>query len=226
MSLLAHYDALHAATLPQLRQGKTEPDALLDSPHDTRRGLTLLARPPAAIAARIGEVLAEFRRVEPLQYYYPATDLHLTILSIISGYAGFTLARIDPAAYIELVAAALRRTAPFRIRLAGLAAAPAGVLVRGFPEGNGLAALRDELRRTLRASGLPQSIDQRYRLQTAHLTVLRFRVAVPEAGPLLRVLDAYRAYPFGTVEVSSPELVVSDWYQRAAHTVLLRKYHL
>ena len=226
MSLHAHYDALHAAALPPLRQGKAVPDLLLDSPHDTRRGVTLLARPSAAIAARIGEILAEFQQVAPAQYYYPASDLHLTILSLISCYAGFTLPAIDPTPYAELVAAALRGAAPFRIRLAGLAASPAGVLVRGFPEGEGLAALRDELRRAFRASGLQQSIDQRYSIQTAHLTVLRFRVPLPDAGPLLRVLDAYRAYPFGTWEVRDLELVFNDWYQRAAHTVLLKKYQL
>ncbi|WP_223650272.1 2'-5' RNA ligase family protein [Hymenobacter psoromatis] len=226
MNLHAHYDALHAAALPPLRQGRAAPDLLLDSPHDTRRGVTLLARPSAAIAAHIGEVLAEFQQVAPEQYYYPASDLHLTILSIISCYAGFTLPDIDPTPYAELVAAALRGAAPFRIRLAGLAASPAGVLVRGFPEGNGLAPLRDELRRVFRASGLQQSIDQRYSIQTAHCTVLRFRGPLPDADPLLRVLAAYRAYPFGTLEVHDLELVFNDWYQRAAHTVLLKKYQL
>lgn len=206
--------------------GKARPDLLLDSPHDTRRGLTLLTRPPASIAASINEVLAEFQRVEPAQYYYPASDLHVTILSIISCYAGFTLPSIDPTPYAELVTTALRRTVPFRVRLAGLAAAPAGVLVRGFPEGNGLAQLRNELRRALRASGLQQSVDQRYSIRTAHLTVLRFRAAIPNAGPLVRVLAAYRAYPFGTFEVHDLELVFNDWYQRAAHTALLKKYQL
>lgn len=225
MSLQAHYDALHAAALPPLRQGQAAPDPLLDSPHDTRRGLTLLTRPPAEITARIGEILAEFQQVAPAQYYYPASDLHVTILSLISCYAGFTRAHFDPAPYVELVAAALRDAAPFRIRLAGLAASPAGVLVRGFPEGDGLAKLRDELRRVFRASGLPESIDQRYSTQTAHLTALRFR-ALPDARPLLRVLAARRAYPFGTFEVSAYELVFNDWYQRAAHTVLLKKYQL
>ena len=226
MSLQAHYDALHAAALPRLRRGEAEPDTLLDSSHDTRRGLTLLARPPAEITARIEQVLAEFQRVEPAQYYYPAADLHVTILSIISCYAGFTRAGFDPAPYAGLVAAALRNAAPFRIRLAGLAAVPAGVLVQGFPEGDGLARLRDELRRAFRASGLQQSIDQRYSIQTAHLTAVRFRAALPDAGPLLRVLDAYRAYPFGTFEVADFELVFNDWYQRMAHTVLLEKYQL
>ncbi|MEJ7664614.1 MAG: hypothetical protein WKG07_36415 [Hymenobacter sp.] len=127
---------------------------------------------------------------------------------------------------MELVAAALRGAAPLRIRLAGLAASPAGVLVQGFPQGDGLAKLRDELRRVFRASGLQQSIDQRYSIQTAHLTVLRLRVALPDAQPLLRVLAAYRAYPFGTFEVSNPELMFNDWYQRAAHTVVLKKYQL
>lgn len=226
MNLAAHYDAMRAAALPRLAQGRPELDALLEAPHDPRRGLTLLARPPAAIAEAIGNILADFRQHEPDQYYYPATDLHLTILSLISCHDGFTLAAIDPAAYRAVVGAVLARSRPFTVRLAGLTASAGGILVQGFPQDEGLAAMRTGLRQAFGAAGLRQSIDQRYRIQTAHSTIIRFRAPLRQPAHLLHLLAKYRHYPLGTWEIRTAELVFNDWYQRAANTVLLKKYPL
>jgi 2'-5' RNA ligase len=226
MNLAAHYDAMRTAAVRQLASGAAELDPLLDAPHDTRRGLTLLARPPAAITAAMEAVLADFRRVEPAQYYYPASDIHLTILSIISCYPCFTLATIDPTAYRAAGRTLARASRPFSIRYAGLTASAGGIMVQGFPQGVGLQQLRDATRILFQESGLKQSIDQRYRLQTAHSTVIRFRAPLADPAGLLALLKKYERHAFGSFEVTSLELVYNDWYQRAANTTLLEKYAL
>jgi hypothetical protein len=43
MDLVAHYDTRRQAALLSLSRGEAAPDTLLDSPPDTRRGLTVLA---------------------------------------------------------------------------------------------------------------------------------------------------------------------------------------
>lgn len=149
MNLAAHYDAMRAEASRQLANGAVELDPLLDAPHDTRRGLTLLARPPAAITAAIEAVLADFQRVEPTQYYYPASDIHLTVLSIISCYPGFTLAAIEPAAYQAAGRTLARASRPFGLRYAGLTASAGGLMVQGFPQGAGLQQLRGRCFRRL-----------------------------------------------------------------------------
>ncbi len=212
--------------LRHFSHGQADLDALIDSGHDTRRGITLLARPPARITAIIETILADFQRSEPTQYYYPATDIHLTILSIISCYSGFRLDMIDPAAYQRAVGAILRSVRPFTITFSGLTASPGSIIVQGTPHGDGLAQLRAQTREFFRQSGLQQSIDQRYSIQTAHATVMRFKNKILNPSALLENISKYQRYFIGSFEVDTVELVYNDWYQRAANTVLLEKYAL
>lgn len=224
MNLSAHYDAMRQDAVRRLARNDAELDSLLNSLQDNRRGITLLARPPAPITARIEEMLADFRRSEPDQYYYPASDIHVTILSIISCYPGFTLDLIEPAAYQDAVRNIVQTTAPFTVSYAGLTASPGSVIVQGFPVGNGLDDLRTATRSVFRNSGLQQSIDQRYRIQTAHSTVVRFRHPLQNPALLLKKLAKYQAYFIGSFAVDAVELVYHDWYQRARNTQLLEKF--
>ncbi|MDU0372821.1 2'-5' RNA ligase family protein [Hymenobacter endophyticus] len=226
MDLPEHYTAMREATVHRLLHEGADPDPLLHSPQDTRRGITLLARPPAAITAAIEDILADFRAIEPGQYYYPASDVHLTILSIISCYPGFTLTQIDPAAYCQAIRQITRRVRPFRIRYEGLTASPGGIMVQGFPEDDGLENLREATREFFRHSSLQQSIDARYSIHTAHSTVIRFTQPLTNAPALVARLAQHQDRYFGTFEVDAVELVYNDWYQRGPNTVLLEKYAL
>ncbi|MET4105918.1 2'-5' RNA ligase family protein [Hymenobacter sp. UYP22] len=226
MNLQEHYTAMREATVHRLLHEGADPDLLLHSQQDTRRGITLLARPPAATTAAIEDILADFRRIDPAQYYYPASDIHLTILSIISCYAGFTPDQIDPAAYCRAVRDIARQARPFSIRLEGLTASPGGIMVQGFPEDDGLEHLRDAVRTYFRHSSLQQSIDTRYSIHTAHSTVIRFTQPLTDAPALIARLAQYQEQYIGTFEVREVELVYNDWYQRARNTMLLEKYVL
>jgi 2'-5' RNA ligase len=226
MDLQAHYDTMRKTAFRKLTHGEADLDALLDSAHDTRRGITLVARPPTHIKTVIEDILTDFQQLEPSQYYYPASDIHLTILSIISCYQGFTLAVINPEAYKQAVGTILQHTPPFRIRFAGLTASPGGIIVQGFPEDTGLQSIRNQLRHYFQASGLQQSIDQRYSIQTAHATVVRFRHKLVDPTRLLKVLERYERYNIGSFEVATLELVYNDWYQRQENTILLKAYPL
>lgn len=226
MNLSEYYDAMREATVHRLLHEGADLDSLLHSSQDSRRGITLLARPPAAVTAAIERILADFRRLEPVQYYYPASDIHLTVLSIISCYAGFTLSQIAPAAYCRAVQEITRQAQPFTIRYEGLTASPGGIIVQGFPEDEGLENLRDAVRKYFRHSSLQQSIDTRYSLHTAHSTVIRFTHPLTDAPALVARLAQFQEEYFGTFEVGAVELVYNDWYQRAGNTVLLEKYAL
>ncbi|RPD48590.1 hypothetical protein DNI29_08220 [Hymenobacter sediminis] len=99
-------------------------------------------------------------------------------------------------------------------------------MVQGFPEDDTLNRLRNELRTAFRRSGLQQSIDQRYALQTAHSTVLRFTTPLHCPDQLVAELRHHQHTPIGTFQVDTLELVYNDWYQRAADTVVLERYFL
>ncbi len=210
----------------QFDSGRFEYDALIDNVKDTRRGITLLARPCERVRTAVENLLNDLRTTEPQQYYYPNTDIHLTILSIISCYEGFSLNLVDPAAYTGLVQEVLRAHSSFKIRFSGLTASPSCVLVQGFPLNNELKKIRDDLRKRFRASGLKHSIDKRYSIQTAHSTILRFKAPLSEPSVFLQKVRNFRSIDFGTFEVNELELVFNDWYQKAENTVLLGKYTL
>lgn len=226
MTLPDYYDAMRTEAVGRLLRGEAELDSQLDSGHDTRRGITLLARPPASVIAALEALMADFRRLEPEQHYYPATDIHLTILSVISCYPGFTLAQISPADYRTSVRQILQSSRPFTITYSGLTASPGGIIAQGFPEDDGLQQLRDNTRQFFRHSALQQSIDQRYSIQTAHSTLIRFRRPLRNPAGVVELIGRYQHRFIGSFEVNTVELVYNDWYQRAANTMLLEKYVL
>lgn len=226
MNLIQHYDAMRRTAIDQLQQHGPSVDPWLNSGQDTRRGITLVARPTAGIAANIAAVLADFHRSEPDQYDYPLSDIHLTVLSIISCYPDFALNGIQVEGYQRAASAIARQAVPFDIRFSGLTASPSGVMVQGVPQDEGLNRLRDETRRLFRQSGLQQSIDHRYTLQTAHATVIRFKSRLRNTPAFIQKIEKYQHVDFGFFTVDAVELVYNDWYQRAANTVLLGKYSL
>ncbi|MBA9076053.1 MULTISPECIES: 2'-5' RNA ligase family protein [Rufibacter] len=226
MNLLEHYTCLWEETEAQFTAGHFELDPLLDSPHDSRRGLTVLIRPGAEVKARLRQFLQELAQLEPAQYYYPASDIHITLLSIISCYPGFQLGQINLAPYSHLVQQALQGVSPFQVEFTGMTASPSCVMVQGFPLGEQLNQLRNNLRTAFQASGLQQSIDQRYAIQTAHSTVVRFRKPLQQPQQFLEKLREYRHQAFGSCVVREVELVYHDWYQRQENTQVLGRFSL
>lgn len=224
--LQQHYQALWQQSLCKFEQHQFETDPLLTAKDDSRYGVTLLARPSVQVKQQIQHSLAELMQLEPEQYYYPAPDLHLTVLSLISCYAGFALSQIDTAAYVELVQRVLANTGPLRLHFQGITASPSCVLVQGFFDDQELNQLRDKLRFAFRQSTLQHSIDQRYAIQTAHMTVLRFSQQPANPELFLQKIKALAAVDFGSCLIDELELVGNDWYQRQQNTVLLGRFSL
>ncbi|RNI23576.1 2'-5' RNA ligase family protein [Rufibacter latericius] len=226
MNLQDHYTQLWKSAEARFAAGDFALDPLIDSPNDTRRGLTLLARPSPAVKKEMQYLLQHLSLVEPEQYYYPASDIHLTVLSLISCYPDFTLESVQLPPYIDLLKKALEPISRFNIHYSGLTASPSCVLVQGFPRSNELEELRDRVRQAFRSSDLQESIDQRYTIQTAHSTIVRFRKPLSQPGLFLQKLRECRHRNFGTSPINTLELVYHDWYQRQETTHLLATFPL
>lgn len=222
------YDSLWEKAVPAIRSNEVRADPhLLDRSADTRRGLTLICRPSAAVREAVGEFLAEARGLEPEQYVYQKDELHTTILAVITNTPGFRLEEVDVPAYIETVSRAVDGLPPFRIRYRGVTAAPDSVLIQGFPESGALEWLRERIREAFRADGLKSTLDARYKTHTAHLTCLRFQYPVlrnPEA--FLRFLERNRETDFGTSTMDGLEFVWNDWYMSQGRVQVLETFRL
>ncbi|QHL88000.1 mutarotase [Nibribacter ruber] len=227
LSLSEQYDSLWQHARQEFARGHFEIDPFLaDTVPDTRRGITLLTRPNAEVQAQILQLLQSLKAVEPMQYFYPASDLHITLLSIISCSPNFKLGSIPQEDYIQVIREALQDIGPFTVHFKGITASPSCIMVQGFPDGEGLQQLREKLRTAFKNLGLHHTIDQRYTIQTAHSTVLRFQAPLQHPDAFLEQLENFRTIGFGIFTVDQVELVYNDWYQRASNTQALATFRL
>jgi len=180
--LRSRYDQLWSGAIGRIRAGKIEVDPVLQTlVPDQRRCLTVIARPSPTVRQRVATFLRELRRLEPGQYYYIPSEFHVTLLSLFTATVNFEPFFAQRERYFSAVDAALKKLEPIRIDFEGVTASPGTVMIQGFFETDRLNKLRDTLRGELRLRDLEEGVDQRYRLQTAHMTVVRFR------APLRRV---------------------------------------
>lgn len=222
MNLAAHYNKLYTDAITKIALGQYEIDPSIDDETDNRFGITLVIRPDLATNTRIQQLLAEVKSIEPDQYFYQNSDIHITLMSIISCYNGFDLKNIHVQDYVNLVQEVLTRHKAFKIQFKGLTASPSCILVQGFLTET-LNRIRDDLRVSFKKSDLQQSIDKRYAIQTAHATIVRFRKPLQNPVALINLLEKNRDFDFGTFEVKQVELVYNDWYQRDR---FVKKLHL
>lgn len=103
MDLKKHYDTLYKESIEKIATNTYYVDNQIDSPSDHRFGLTLLIRPDGSTKNAIQRFLNELKEIDPDQYYYPDSDIHVTVLSIISCYDSFDLASISIPDYVDVI---------------------------------------------------------------------------------------------------------------------------
>lgn len=214
MNLKEHYNQLYKMSIKKISADNYEIDPMIDAEADDRFGLSLVIRPPIAVKNEIQKFLDELKRLEPNQYYYPNSDIHITLISVISCYGGLKLSQINVPEYIKLIEKSLKSEQHLTISFKGVTASPSCIMIQGFIDDNGLNHMREGLREGFKQSNLEQSMDKRYLIQTAHATVFRFKEKLEQKEKFLEIIDRYRDFNFGTFEVPNVELVYNDWYHR------------
>lgn len=224
-TLKTHYNNLFQKSLQAIQATNFQVDNYLKNRQtDHRFGLTLLLRPSEMVKNNIQKFLSHLKTIEPDQYYYPNEDLHVTVLSIISCRAGFQLEQVQLEDYFKLIAQSLVNIPQFNLHFKGLTMSPSSVMITGFYETTALNDLRDNLRKHFKAADIEQSIDSRYRLFTAHSTVVRFQKEVQQKQAFIDLIQQYRDCDFGKMEVGEVEFVFNDWYQQRDLVQVLKKY--
>ncbi|MFS1902619.1 2'-5' RNA ligase family protein [Vibrio lentus] len=213
-----------------LKRNEYELDPYLsDLENDTRRGITALAYLNQGNRSTINEITRfqkEVRELEPEQYYHPSNELHLTILSVISCLPEFALTEIDVNPYIDVFRSALKNAGKIEIRYQGVSASPNCIVIQGFPTSDTLERLRNELKTQLTEAGVRVTFDSRYKLVTAHSSIIRFKAPLNDAQQLLALCQRYRNHDSGRVVLEDFELVFNNWYQNLDVTKSLAKYRV
>jgi len=226
MNLTEHYNQLYKKSSKAILTEQYKLDPQINNPSDSRFGLTLLIRPSETIQANIQLFLEEIKAIEPNQYYYPDSDIHITVMGIISCYEGFTLDQINIPEYIDLIEQSLVELDQIEIEFRGLTASPSAIMIQGFPTDESLNIFRNKLRESFKNCTLEQSIDSRYTIAAAHSTVMRFQEKLENTKQLIQVAEKFRDYNFGKFQVKKLELVYNDWYQRERNTIHLADFNL
>lgn len=220
------YDNLWQDALLQFNANTWQVDPYINAQQDYRRGLTLLARLSPEVRGRISDFLSTLRKIEPKQYFYPESDFHLTILSIISCYSGFQHNPQLDEEYIAAIRECLVELPPPSIHFQGISASPTCVIIQGFPGDDNLQILRKRLRNRFQNSHLPTAIDARYPLVTAHSTVLRFQSSPKNLPAFIAMLQKYRQHDFGRQSLDQLQFVANDWYLKLSATKILHNFPL
>lgn len=214
--LKVHYDTMWDCAFDAVARGDVEYDTHLTAGRDPRQGLTLIARPDQALQARLHSLMDCMAASEPHQYCYPATDLHMTILALFTVTENPAPHLLRLADYCAAVRAALDGLEAFEIDYHGITMSRGALIAQGFPRGPTLESLRERLRAELHDKGLGASLDQRYRLVTAHTTLFRFNSPLQDARRFAALLESLRNEPLGCMVVNEVELVKNDWYMSSS----------
>lgn len=182
-----------------------------DLKKDRRRGLTLIVRASPEVAQQLTAVNEGLRVVAPCHFYYEPSRFHFTIISLITAHETFDIMTIPLKLYEQTIRHVLATFPPFEVDFVGVGATTNGIVAKGFPVGGTLEAIRDVLRYRLRAAGLGQGLDERYRIRGAHVTMARFRVR-ENSATLVTNLDKYSDSPLGRMYVQRAQLVMNDFY--------------
>lgn len=224
--LLQFYNLLYDQSINKIKDGDILLDEMIDNNKDRRRGLTLLIRPDLNVTEKINRFQKEIKRIDEHQYYQPISDIHLTVLSIISCYEGFKLTDVAIQEYVQIITESIKGIGRIKLNFNGITTSQEAVMIQGFPVDEELDILRNRLRKNFARTNLQQSIDSRYKLSTAHVTAIRFRKMLECSERFAEMLQRYREANFGEMHVKSLDLVYNDWYQSRKVVKILYQFTL
>jgi len=171
--------------------------------------LSVLAFPPAEVAARIcEELIRPLAAIEPTHHYYPAGTLHLTIFGVRAAHAPPTFSNEDVAIAADALRSVAAHLRPLHFDLNGVARLPASLVVRAFAT----TMLRETVRtlsRAFRAAGLvTDKVNVSDDVFAGTITFCRF-TAEPRAE-LLECAARLRSVSLGRFAAATLQLVSCD----------------
>jgi 2'-5' RNA ligase len=221
------YEKFWNEAVSAFEHGKQEIDPnLSDKTNDLRRGVTVVLRPSPTVRGKVKDFLDRLATVCQEQYFYRPEELHVTVLSIISVTESWRKEICPLVSYRAIIDDVLSRQHSFKICFRGVTASPGTVIIQGFPMGDGLARIRNELREAFARNGFGSIPDRRYKISTAHITAMRFKKPEENWKRLMSLLKENRRTDFGESEVNNLQLIWGDWYASGNIVRTLQEYRL
>lgn len=214
------YDRLWNSSRENLLNNELTLDTCLSNIKDDKRlGLTVLI-PLGDIFLK---VIDQLKEVEPEQYFYPATDTHITVIDLVGASEDFVFDKKQAEVYKRVLDAVLKDFSKFNVEFKGLTASKGAVMVQGFFS-DVLQKLRERLREEVNKQGL--ELKERYKVETTHSTIMRFKKKLQNPADLVNKIEKMRGINLGTFEVKTVLFVLHDWYNLKDKMKILAEYEL
>lgn len=224
--LREHYQNILTRAKPFIQSAQNEVDSEMYNPKDIRFGLGLRLILSSEILHNSQLLTKEIQKVEPHQYYYPLTNIHATVLALISCTYNFKKEDIDVVRYIRSIECALEGVSSFEVEFNGVTTSTSSIMIQGFPKDDQLEKMRQNLRKVFKSSDLRQNIDERYAIIGLHATVMRYKKPIDYPTELLTTIQNFREHQLGSMRVNKIQFVYNDWYHRIDKTEVLSEFVL
>ena len=223
MNAASLYESIHRDNLASIREGDIFIDTYLGrGVADLRRGISLII-PLRHISVNCEGAIHDFQMLEPGQYYYPVSDLHITVFDFISAHPSYAQSNSLDEAYAAITSEALAAARGFSVAFKGIVFSREAGLFTGY-DGGAVVALRERIRGLLLQQGLPNM--ERYPSKSVHATFFRFAKALANPGAFAEAIEARRAVELGNEEVHDMALVEHDWYNRKNSIRTIKRFAL
>ncbi len=215
------YDEIWNSSKTELENNNVSVDLnLRNLDSDRRLGLSVVIPIEGKCSEKFLQVMKKLKFLEPNQYYYPASDFHITVIDFIGAHEDFVIDADQEEAYKEVLIAAAKNISRFKINFEGLTASTGAVMAQGFPS-NEMQKLRDSLREGADKHGL--ELKERYKTYSCHSTIIRFAEKLKSPKAFVENIEKLRHFNFDAVEAEKLFLIVHDWYNRKKIKVLLEQ---
>lgn len=226
MNLVEFYIEMYRKSVENISTGNYIMDEYLGGKTDKRFGLSLIVRPSKEVLEKIASFLNELKRSAPNQYYYPLSDIHVTIMSIISPQTGIDFEKLNMHDYNTLIKESLIFDKQIKINFKGVTASNSCIMLQGFVSDDSITQIRNNLRGIFKNSDLLHDIDKRYKIHTAHATVVRFQNEFIDLNGFLSTIERFKDVDFGSFELKYIEFTYSDWYHSVPNEEILFDYKI
>jgi len=217
------YDKIYNSYIDSIKKGSIETDKFLSSKiKDKRRGISLIIPVPFNKIIYSSFVDA-FRSIETEQYYYPLSDLHITIFTFLSARDTYKINAKLENEFVQITEKALNNINQLLISFSGLTFSKEAGFINGY-DNNALILIRDCIRTEMNKKGL--KIDERYKSETAHVTFMRFKNEISNIDEFYNTIANKKDEIIEEINLSKIELVEHDWYNSESNKRIISTFNI
>lgn len=190
---------------------------------DHRFGMSLVISFDEEIKNVVKNIHQKLQTIDPYQYYYPLSDIHLTILTVSQMQEHFIPSRDQINRLDQVFQETILPFRSFKIYFKGITISNGAVIMKGFYD-HYLHLLRENIQNGLIKEGFP--ICSAHSINTAHSTIVRFNNKLRHRNDYINKVSSLSDHYIGGHYIKNIEFVYHNWYNTSNRKVEIKRYSL